>query len=150
MTNPILALEGASYVLPDGTTLFSDLSAQFDQRHTGLVGRNGAGKTVLARILAGQLQPSAGCCVRMGSVHYLAQQVTPAADSTVADIACLQGTLDALERIEAGGTDPVDFDTVNDRWDIRQRFKQELQRNGLAYLNASMPAPAVASPCALP
>ncbi|WP_342620041.1 ABC-F family ATP-binding cassette domain-containing protein [Rhodoferax sp. GW822-FHT02A01] len=140
MTNPILALEGASYVLPDGTTLFSDLSAQFDQRHTGLVGRNGAGKTVLARILAGQLQPSAGRCVRMGSVHYLAQQVTPAVDSTVAGIACLQGTLDALERIEAGGTDPVDFDTVNDQWDIRQRFKQELDRYGLAHLEASTPA----------
>lgn len=69
MTNPYLALEGVSYVLPDGRTLFSELNEQFDQRPTGLVGRNGIGKTVLARMLAGQVQPTAGRCVRSGSVQ---------------------------------------------------------------------------------
>ena len=51
----LIALDSVSYGLPDGSILFSDLHEQFDQRPTGLVGRNGAGKTVLARILAGQL-----------------------------------------------------------------------------------------------
>ncbi|PTN51464.1 ABC transporter ATP-binding protein, partial [Achromobacter xylosoxidans] len=74
MTNPYIALEGVSYVLPDGRTLFSGLDEQFDLRPTGLVGRNGVGKSVLARILAGQLPPSHGRCLRSGSVHYLAQQ----------------------------------------------------------------------------
>ena len=55
MTSPYLALEGATFVLPDGRTLFSELNEQFDQRPTGLVGRNGIGKTVLAQILAGQV-----------------------------------------------------------------------------------------------
>lgn len=87
MVTSFLTLEGVSFVLPNGEALFSDLNENFDQRRTGLVGRNGCGKTVLARILAGQLQPTRGRCVRSSTVHYLAQQVSPAADATVADLA---------------------------------------------------------------
>jgi ATPase subunit of ABC transporter with duplicated ATPase domains len=39
----------------------------------GLVGRNGAGKTTMTRILAGQAQPAAGEVTRSGSVGYLPQ-----------------------------------------------------------------------------
>ena len=63
MTRPGLTLQGVSFVLPDGRPLFTGLDAVFDRRPTGLVGRNGVGKTVLARLLAGQLTPSAGRCL---------------------------------------------------------------------------------------
>lgn len=99
MTTPYLTLERVSYLLPDGSPLFSGLDETFDQRPTGLVGRNGAGKTVLARILAGQLPPSSGRCLRSGSVFYLAQQVSPPAGATVASLAGVQSALDALARI---------------------------------------------------
>lgn len=140
MTKPTLTLEGVSYVLPDGRTLFSDLNEQFDQRRTGLVGRNGAGKSILAGVLAGTLQPSTGRSTSSGNVRYLAQQVSHPAETSVAGLACVQGTLDALERIEAGSTAPEDFDAVGDRWDIRQRLRCELERNGLGHLDASTPA----------
>jgi ATPase subunit of ABC transporter with duplicated ATPase domains len=39
----------------------------------GLVGRNGAGKTTMTRILAGEAQPSGGSVTRAGSVGYLPQ-----------------------------------------------------------------------------
>src|SRR3546814_8676099 len=59
MTNPIsLTLKGVSWQLPDGSFLFSELNEQFDGRHTGLVGRNGVGKSALARILAGAATPT--------------------------------------------------------------------------------------------
>ena len=119
MTNPSLALESVSYVLPNGRTLFSNLNEQFDQRHSGLVGRNGVGKTVLAGILAGTLQPSAGRVARCCSVHYLSQLVSHTIDTTVASLACLKGKLDALERIEAGTIAPEDFEAVSDHWDGR-------------------------------
>ncbi len=102
--NNNLVLNDVSHVLPDGRTLFSGLHEQFDSRTTGLVGRNGAGKTVLARILAGQLQPTSGTCQRSGSVYYLAQQVAPPENATVADLAGVQRTLEALsggERLKA-------------------------------------------------
>lgn len=135
-----LSVEGVSYVLPNGETLFSGLTENFDQRHTGLVGRNGSGKTVLARILSGQLQPTHGRCVRAGAVHYLAQQVRPRADATVADLAGVRGVLDALKRIEGGSSAQEDFDAVADRWDIEQQLGQALAQHGLTPLDASTPA----------
>lgn len=140
MTTTYLTLKGVSQVLPDGRALFADLNETFDMQPTGLVGRNGVGKTVLARILAGQLQPSAGDCLRSGLVHYLAQQVTCPEGATVGDLAGVQPALDALARIELGSTAPEDFDAVGERWDIRQRLRHELERGGLGHLEATTPA----------
>jgi len=140
MTTTCLALKGVSHVLPDGRTLFVDLNESFDLRATGLVGRNGVGKTLMARILTGQLQPSAGHCLCSGSVHYLAQQVACPAGATVADLAGVRRTLAALARIESGSTAAEDFDAVGDHWDIRQRLGHELERNDLGHLEAATPA----------
>ncbi|TDP74769.1 ABC-F family ATP-binding cassette domain-containing protein [Roseateles toxinivorans] len=140
MVTSFLSLEGVSYVLPNGETLFSDLNNTFDQLQTGLVGRNGCGKTVLARILAGQLQPSRGHCRRTGTVHYLAQQISPPAGATVAELAGVQGKLDALRRIEAGRFTQADFDLLGDEWDIGQQLRQRLTEQGLQHLDADMSA----------
>ena len=140
MTKPCITLEGVSHVLPDGRTLFSDLNETFDHRRTGLVGRNGVGKSLLARILAGQVQPSRGRCLRSGSVHYLAQQVDHPANATVASLAGLRPALDALARIEAGSSAAQDFEDVCDRWDIQQRLRSALAQHGLSHLGADTPA----------
>lgn len=134
MTSASLTLEGVSFSLPDGRPLFPALVAQFDRRPTGLVGRNGVGKSVLARVMAGQLMPTAGRCVRHGRVHYVPQQVLPAPDATVAEVAGIAPVLAALTRIEAGGVDAADFDQVGDRWDIRERLAAALDAHGLGHL----------------
>ena len=143
MTNPYLALEGVSYALADGRVLFSQLTEIFDQRRTGLVGRNGVGKSVLARLLAGELAPSHGRCVRQGSVYYLSQQIANGAGATVAQLAGVQPVLAALARIEAGGSDPADFDLVGCDWDMRQRLHAELERQGLPQLRPDSAATAL-------
>ena len=140
MTHRLLALESASYVLPDGRTLFSALDFALDARRTGLVGRNGVGKSVFARLLAGQLAPSAGHCRRHGRVHYLPQQIARAAGDTVASLAGVGPALEALARIEAGSADPADFDTLGERWDIAQRLHTELELCGLGHVTAQRPA----------
>ncbi|ANB18819.1 ABC-F family ATP-binding cassette domain-containing protein [Dokdonella koreensis] len=140
MANPFLALESASYVLPDGRLLFSGLTEQFDLRPTGLVGRNGVGKSVLARLLAGQLQPSAGRCLRSGSAYYLPQHLPFDAAATVADLAGVAATVAALGRIEAGSAAAADFEAVGERWDVRQRLAQALDQGGLGHLDAHTPA----------
>ncbi|UNK48753.1 ATP-binding cassette domain-containing protein [Lysobacter sp. S4-A87] len=140
MTTPLLALERVAFVLPDGRPLFTDLDVQLDQRRTGLVGRNGVGKSVLARIVAGDLAPTGGQCLRAGSVHYLPQQIVPAQGASVASVAGVRPVLDALARIENGSVDVADFDLVVDRWDMRERFQAGLIECGLGQLRAHWPA----------
>ena len=53
-----VTLESVSYHLPGGSCLFSDLDLHLDQRRTGLVGRNGVGKSILAQLIAGDISPS--------------------------------------------------------------------------------------------
>jgi ATPase subunit of ABC transporter with duplicated ATPase domains len=127
-------------VLADGRALFSELTDTFDQRHTGLVGRNGVGKSMLARLLAGELAPSAGRCVCNGKVYYLSQQISNDAEATVAQLAGVRPAMEALARIEAGSGDPLDFELVGDAWDIRQRLQAELERMGLPQLRPDAPA----------
>src|SRR5436190_20862130 len=43
----------------------------------GLVGRNGAGKTSLLKVLGGEAQPAAGTVLRQGDLGYLLQDVRP-------------------------------------------------------------------------
>ncbi|KMM74372.1 ABC transporter ATP-binding protein [Xanthomonas sp. NCPPB 1128] len=134
MTHPLLALDSATHVLPDGRILFSDLHFALDARRTGLVGRNGVGKSVFARLLAGELTPSAGRCVRHGRLHYVPQQIAPAPHATVADLAGVGAALRALARIEAGSADVADFDALGERWDIAQRLQAQLHAHDLGAL----------------
>lgn len=141
MTNPVtLTLQGVGFQLPSGETLLSDLNDSFDGRRTALVGRNGAGKSVLARIMAGELAPSAGSCLRSGPVRYLPQRIEPQAFRSVADLAGVRPLLEALARVEAGGVDPADFECLDGRWDIRARLEDELAASGLAHLAPDSPA----------
>lgn len=142
MNKPVtsLTLHDLGFQLPDGRWLFDRLNAQFDAQATGLVGRNGIGKSVLARILAGQLAPTRGHCERRGQVRYLGQQITVSAQDNVASLAGLQHTLAALDRIENGSSATADFDLLAERWDLRERLREQLASHGLGHLQATTPA----------
>ncbi|UPG94351.1 ABC-F family ATP-binding cassette domain-containing protein [Luteibacter aegosomatissinici] len=138
MTRSLLTLDGVSFVLPDGRTLFHDLHETLDARPTGLVGGNGVGKSVLARVCAGQLPPGSGRCERGVSVHYLAQQAD-VGGGTVASLAGLDRILASLDRIESGGVEQTDFDAVGDAWDMRSRLAEALDDANLGNLDAHTP-----------
>jgi ATPase subunit of ABC transporter with duplicated ATPase domains len=139
MTAFSLTLDRVTCTLPDGRVLFSDISTQFDTTPTGLVGRNGVGKSVLAGLLAGQRTPSSGQVQRQGRVHLLAQHAGPPAGS-IAALAGVAPLLHALARIEAGSVDPDDFATVGERWDIRDQLQAQWTRLGLPALDPARPA----------
>ena len=135
MTEPRLTLHGVSYTLPHGRQLFSDLSATFGAQRTAIVGRNGVGKSLLARILAGELMPSCGSVAREGSVHYLPQNPLAAQPrQSIAALAGIEPALQALERIEQGSCDAQDFELLAERWDLRQQFCAQLEQAGLPVL----------------
>ncbi|MEX1829102.1 ABC-F family ATP-binding cassette domain-containing protein [Luteibacter sp. CQ10] len=143
MTAPFLTLDGVRRVLPDGRTIFTDLTETFDLRPTGLVGRNGVGKSLLARLLAGVDEPTSGRVSRHGRVFYLSQHADLHGDATVATLAGAAPVLSALARIEEGGVDQHDYDIVGDRWDMPRRLRDELERHGLGHLTADTPVSAL-------
>ena len=69
----LLQLDRLSCVLPDGTPLFHQLQFSFTPHRVGLVGANGVGKSVLARLLAGEALPASGAVRCDGSIHYVTQ-----------------------------------------------------------------------------
>ncbi|MDY0974818.1 ABC-F family ATP-binding cassette domain-containing protein [Massilia sp. CFBP9012] len=143
MTHTILALDGVSLYLPDGRALFSNLHHHFDLRRTGLVGRNGVGKSMLARLLAGELAPTSGQCLRSGRVSYLSQQAGSGGAASVAGLAGIEAIVAALARIEAGSVDPRDFDAVGEHWDIAARLRQACQAHGLPHVDLDTPVAAL-------
>lgn len=68
----MLELQSVTYEI-DSRVLLRDITASFGARKYGLVGANGVGKSTLARLLMGEVEPSAGRVVRRGEVAYVAQ-----------------------------------------------------------------------------
>ena len=130
MTTHPLTLERVTCRLPDGRALFSDLSFTFDPIATGLVGANGVGKSVLARVLAGSLAPTSGRCHGGGRV-FLLPALSGERQGRVADLAGVGEVLDALDRIAAGRVDVDDFDRIGERWGLREQLRLQWQRTGL-------------------
>jgi ATPase subunit of ABC transporter with duplicated ATPase domains len=121
-TQSSVVLNDVSFHWPDGTSVLSQVSGAFSRGRTGLVGANGAGKTTLLRLMAGELRPSAGSIVVAGTVDVLRQDVTRGA-ATVADLLGIADVRRALRAVEAGSTDPDDFDAVGDAWDVEDRAR---------------------------
>ena len=56
----LVSLNQLTYQFANGETLLDALNLSFDRLPTAIVGRNGVGKSLLLRLIAGDLQPSSG------------------------------------------------------------------------------------------
>lgn len=128
---PSVVLDDVSFRWPDGTVALRNLSGTITTGRTGLVGRNGTGKTTLLRLIAGDLTPTAGTIQRNGEVAALAQRLTLDVETPVADLLGAGPALSAVRAIEAGDVDPEHFDAVGDDWDIEARCHAALAEAGL-------------------
>lgn len=135
-----LSLRHVTVALPDGRVLLDDLSDTFHAGHIGLVGRNGTGKSVLAKVMAGLVAPDAGRVVRSGTVAYVPQDGRPADGATLADVAGLTPAFDALARLERGEAGGPDFDLLEGRWDLRDKLRLACEAAGLGHLEPERPA----------
>lgn len=134
MFTPTITFTAASFAWPDGTGVLDATTATFGAGRTGLVGDNGAGKTTVLRLIAGELRPTAGSITVRGAVGYLPQDLTLATDAEVADLLGARQALDALAALEAGDTSPAVFDAIGNDWDIEARSMAVLDALGLPSL----------------
>ncbi|MBC8012614.1 MAG: ABC-F family ATP-binding cassette domain-containing protein [Methyloceanibacter sp.] len=100
---PLVVLDGVAVGYVPGAPVLSGLDLRIDpDDRIALVGRNGNGKTTLARLLAGQLQPMDGSVVASGKlrVGYFAQHQI---EELVADETPLQHMERLLPAAKQGG-----------------------------------------------
>ena len=136
----LVSLHHVYFQFANGQTLLDDLNLSFDHAPTGIVGRNGAGKSLLAKLLAGVLAPSSGTITRSASVTYVPQTMALAPGDTVAHVTATAQVLAALQRLARGDALPDDLELIDDRWDLAERLRKALDAAGLQHINADDPA----------
>lgn len=125
-----ITLSNIAWSTPDGRPLLSDLNLHFDAERTGLVGRNGVGKSTIFRLITGQLQPLSGTVTVTGTLGWLRQSVQVAADETVADLFAVRDALDLLRKAEAGTATADDLSKAD--WTLEARLESALEKAGLS------------------
>ena len=125
-----ITLDGLSYKTPEGRGLFDNLTLAFGAERTGLVGRNGVGKTTLLRLMLGELPPASGTVSVRGRIGVLRQALAPPEGSSLADVLGVTEPLARLERIAAGRGDETDFAEAD--WSLEARLEAALAQAGLA------------------
>lgn len=133
-----VTLDGLSYATPDGKSLFDNLTLVFGAERTGLVGRNGVGKSTLLRIILGDLQPTAGALSVRGRLGVLRQALIPPVGATVAALMGVDGALARLRRVEAGSGSEDDFAEAD--WGLEARLEQALAEVDLGGMDLERPA----------
>ncbi|WP_144578678.1 ABC-F family ATP-binding cassette domain-containing protein [Agrobacterium sp. DE0009] len=124
-----ITLSDLSWSTPDGHPLFSNINLRFGPERTGLVGRNGVGKTTLLKLIAGELTPFAGTVSVSGSVNLLRQSVQVVSDETVADLFGARDTLDVLARAQAGTATLEELEDID--WMLEEKIAGALAQVGL-------------------
>lgn len=114
---------------PDGRSLFSDIDVTFGAERTGLVGRNGVGKTTLLKIISGELAPRTGTVAVSGKLGVLRQDVRAGESETVARAFEVEEALASLQRAEAGAATADDLAHAD--WTLEARMAEALARVGL-------------------
>lgn len=125
-----IVLSGLSWVKPDGDPVFEGLDLSFRPEKTGLVGRNGVGKTTLLKIISGLLSPSAGSVTVEGTVALIRQMLDVEQGETIADLFRARQALELLARAESGAASLEELAEAD--WTVRERMLSALARFGLA------------------
>ena len=114
---------------PDGRPVLSNLDLSFGGERTGLVGRNGVGKSTLLKLIAGDLPPQSGEVSIGGTLGMLRQTVQADPRETVADLFGVTEALALLRRAERGDADADALAHAD--WTLETRMAAALGRFGL-------------------
>lgn len=124
-----ITLSNLSWSTPDGRALFSDLELAFGAERTGLIGRNGTGKTTLFKLISGEAPPLTGRISLNGTLGMLRQTVQVDPAETVADLFGIVEALALLRRADRGEATAEELARAD--WTLEARVASALGRVGL-------------------
>ena len=124
-----ITLSDLAWSTPDGRPVLSNLDLSFGRERSGLVGRNGVGKSTLLRLIAGDLSPQSGEVSITGTLGMLRQTVQGDPRETVADLFDVTAPLALLRRAERGDADADALAHAD--WTMEARMAAALDRLGL-------------------
>lgn len=124
-----IVLADACWASPDGTAVLRDLNLTFAEERTGIVGRNGIGKSTLLKLLSGQLRPSAGTIAVNGTVAALRQLVQVSPRETIADLFGVAEKLAILRKAEMGTASVEELAQAD--WTLEVQAADSLAQVGL-------------------
>lgn len=124
-----ITLSNLTLSAPDGRVLLSNIDLSFGPERTGLVGRNGVGKTTLLGLIAGRRAPQSGTVSVHGRVAMLHQTVQVQPDQCVVDLFGARSALAALRRAEQGLASTEELADID--WTLDTRIAAALERVGL-------------------
>jgi ATPase subunit of ABC transporter with duplicated ATPase domains len=125
-----ISLSNIAWSTPEGRTLFANLSLNFETGRSGLVGRNGVGKSTLLHLISGLLKPQTGKVSVVGTLGLLRQAAQVSPGETVADLFGASERLDLLRRAEAGLAGVEELASAD--WTLEARIEAALARVGLS------------------
>lgn len=124
-----IALFNLTWAAPDCLPLFSNVTLSFGPIRTGLVGRNGVGKSTILKLITGQLSPRAGTVTVNGRLGVMRQTVQVDPNETIADLFGVSAAIDSLRRIEQG--EATEDELADADWTLESRLAAALGQLGL-------------------
>jgi ATPase subunit of ABC transporter with duplicated ATPase domains len=128
-------LDSISFHTPDGRPLFDSLTLAIGRERTGIVGRNGCGKSSLLRLIIGEIDAAGGSVHRAGRIGMLAQVAD--ARLTAAQALGIADDLARLRRLERGDGSLDDAERAD--WTLEARIEAALADTGLEALPLERP-----------
>jgi ATPase subunit of ABC transporter with duplicated ATPase domains len=123
-----IVLSNLSLSTPDGRPLLSNIDLTFGAERTGLVGRNGVGKTTLLASISREHISQSGRVAVNGTVGLLRQDVQPFSSAKVIDLFEARAAFDLLRRAERGDASAEEVSEVD--WTLETRLASALARVG--------------------
>jgi ATPase subunit of ABC transporter with duplicated ATPase domains len=129
--NTIL-LQNVGYRHADGDSQFQHLNFSLPDGLTGLVGANGVGKSLLGKIIYGEVLPDSGRVSVDYPILYLRQNILARVclEQSIAEFFGVKDKCLALDNVQQGMATEGDFQTIGDDWLFAQHFQTQLNELG--------------------